>query len=159
MHAVAEAVKTELQGYADRGIFSNFTVSESSRSEELEFRFNWLAEAPFLLRLKTHKQELELKDILPSVPFRSSMDQEFRNFLKARSSESIPGHRRMDDSRFNFRCQNRKQKLSVLIGFDDQDAAAAARTSVNLLHEIFNNFLMEGPYQNYMVEVFNVPEE
>ena len=159
MHAVAEAVKTELQSYADRGIFSNFAVSESTRGEELEFRFNWLTEAPFLLRLKPRKQELELKDILPSVPFRSSMDQAFRKFLRARSDESVPAHRRMDDSRFSFSCQNRKQKLSILIGFNNEDAGAAARTAVNLLHEVFNNFLMEGPYQNYMVEVFNVPEE
>ena len=49
--------------------------------------------------------------------------------------------------------------LSVIIGFSEEDAAEAAKTTVNLLHEIFNNFLVEGPYQNYMVEFFNEPEE
>jgi len=39
------------------------------------------------------------------------------------------------------------------------DSSGVAKTAINLLHENFNNFLMEGPYQNYMVEVFNVPEE
>jgi len=39
------------------------------------------------------------------------------------------------------------------------DSAGVAKTAINLLHGNFNNFLMEGPYQNYMVEVFNVPEE
>jgi hypothetical protein len=39
------------------------------------------------------------------------------------------------------------------------DSSGVAKIVINLLHEIFNNFLMEGPYQNYMVEVFNVPEE
>ena len=39
------------------------------------------------------------------------------------------------------------------------DAGDATKTAVNLFHEIFNNFLAEGPYQNYMVEVFNEPEE
>ena len=38
------------------------------------------------------------------------------------------------------------------------DSAGVAKTAINLLHGNFNNFLMEGPYQNYMVEVFNVPE-
>jgi|GEM_PF-1208650 len=159
MHEVAEAVKTELQGYADRGIFRNFTVSDSARGAGMDFRFDWLTESPFLLRLNPRKPELELKEILPSVPFRSSMDREFREFLRARCDESVPAHRRMDSSRFSFNCQNRNQKLSILIGFNNEDASAAARTAVNLLHEIFNNFLLEGPYQNYMVEVFNVPEE
>ena len=39
------------------------------------------------------------------------------------------------------------------------DSSGVAKNVINLLHEIFNNFLMEGPYQNSMVEVFNVPEE
>ncbi len=39
------------------------------------------------------------------------------------------------------------------------DSSGVAKNVINLLHENFNNFLMEGPYQNYMVEVFNVPEE
>jgi len=47
----------------------------------------------------------------------------------------------------------------VSIGFLRDDAHLAVKASVNLLHEIFNNFLVEGPYQNYMVEVFNLPEE
>ena len=39
------------------------------------------------------------------------------------------------------------------------DTAGVAKTAINLLHGNFNNVLMEGPYQNYMVEVFNVPKE
>jgi len=159
MQAVATAVKSELQGYADRGIFRNLTVSQSARGEAVDFCFNWLTDSPFILRLKPGKPELELKDVLPSVPFRSEMDRDFRHFLKARSDESVVTHRRLDNARFSFSCRNRNEKLSVLIGFDNEDANAVARTAVNLLHEIFNNFLVEGPYQNYMVEVFNVPEE
>ena len=51
------------------------------------------------------------------------------------------------------------KKRSVIIGFNQVDAGGGAKNAINLLHEIFNNFLMEGPYQNYMLEVFNVPEE
>ena len=159
MQAVADAVKAELQSYADRGIFRNFTVSQSVRGEALDFRFNWLTESPFQLRLKPRKHELELKDVLPSVPFRSEMDRDFRQFLRARSDEGVIAHRRLDSSRFSFSCRNRNENLSVLIGFNSEDANAVTRTAVNLLHEIFNNFLVEGPYQNYMVEVFHVPEE
>ena len=87
------------------------------------------------------------------------MDKDFRAFLKQRCDSAIPTHRRLDAERFDFKCNNRQQKLSVTIGFSAADAGDAAKTAVNLLHEIFNNFLQEGPYQNYMVEVFDIPEE
>ena len=158
MSAVFADVKSELQAYSDRGIFQKFSAREPNGSNA-EFRFNWLAEKPFQLRLNTEKCELELKDVLPAVPYRSEMDRAFREFLIKRSDDSIPSHRRLDSERFSFQCKNRSKNLSIKIGFDSGDAGEAAKTSVNLLHEIFNNFLMEGPYQNYMVEVFNVPEE
>lgn len=158
MQELNGAVRTELQSYADRGVFRNFIVSNSGGST-VDFYFNWLAEVPFHLRLNTNKAELELKDVLPSIPFRSEMDTALRNFITARCDESLPDHRRLDASRFNFTCRNRQQNLSIKIGFDPIDAGDAAKTAINLLHEIFNNFLLEGPYQNYMVEVFNIPEE
>jgi hypothetical protein len=159
MQEVAAAVRAELQNYADRGIFQNFSVIESNSGSSVEYRFHWLAESPFRLKLNADKSELELKDVLPAVPYRSAMDRAFRDFLLARCDDSIPAHRRLDGERFNFTVRNRQQNLSVTIGFDPADSTVAAKTAVNLLHEIFNNFLQEGPYQNYMVEEFNVPEE
>jgi hypothetical protein len=156
---VFSTVKSELQSYADRGIFQNFSVAEDEAGNTAEFRFNWLSEAPFQLKLNTAKSELELKNILPAVPYRSDMDRAYRQFLTERCDASLPAHRRLDSERFSFQCKNRQAKLSVIIGFSENDGGEAARTAINLLHETFNNFLMEGPYQNYMVEVFNVPEE
>jgi hypothetical protein len=158
MQKLIGSVRTELQNYADRGIFRNFSVGDS-RGGVVDFRFNWLTGTPFHLRLNANKPELDLKDVLPSVPFRSSMDTALRNFIVQRCDESLPDHRRLDASRFNFTCRNRQQKISISIGFEPDDVCDAAKTAVNLLHEIFNNFLLDGPYQNYMVEVFNVPEE
>jgi len=159
MQEIVKVVSAELKGYADRGIFRNFSTVQSGNSRNVNFRFHWLAESPFHLTLNPAKPELVLKGVLPSVPFRSDMDREFRDFLRQRCDSSIPSHRRLDADRFEFSCRNRQQELSVTIGFQQRDAADAAKMAVNLLHEIFNNFLLDGPYQNYMVEVFNVPEE
>ncbi|MCH7815098.1 MAG: hypothetical protein IIC60_00885 [Proteobacteria bacterium] len=159
MQQIVRAVTSELQNYADRGIFQNFSRIQSADGSQVDFRFRWLATTPFHLKLNTSKPELELRNVLPAVPFRSEMDKAFRAFLIQRCDTSIASHRRLDGSRFAFNCRNRQQNLSVAIGFQARDAGAAAKTAVNLLHEIFNNFLAEGPYQNYMVETFNVPEE
>ena len=153
------AVKTALQNYADRGLFRNFSVANASHTNTAEFRFDWLTQTSFHLKLNVEKHQLVLQDILPCVPFRSDMDKAYRKFLVQRCDEALPAHRRLDGERFSFQCRNRKEKLSVSINFQPADAAAATKTALNLLHETFNNFLMEGPYQNYMVEVFNAPEE
>lgn len=158
MSTVFTAVKSELQNYADRGIFQNFSVRDPSAGRA-EFKFSWLAENPFQINLNLNKSELEVRDVLPAVPYRSDMDKALREFLSSRCDKSIPEHRRLDGDRFSFQCKNRADTVSIVIGFNSDDAGDAAKTSINMLHEIFNNFLMEGPYQNYMVEVFNVPEE
>lgn len=159
MQETVKAVSAELQNYADRGIFQNFSLVEQASNGSVKYRFHWLAEMPFNLTLYAQKSKIEIRDILPAVPFRSEMDKEFRIFLQQRSAESVPLHRRLDDQRFTFSCKNRQEKLSITIGFQVGDGGEAAKTAVNLLHEIFNNFLLEGPYQNYMVEFFNVSEE
>lgn len=157
MQTVIEAVSSELQSYAHRGIFQNFSQAPSATG--VDFRFHWLTEKPFHLQLNSKKSEIVLKAVLPAVPFRSDMDKAFRDFLNQRCDSSVPAHRRLNADRFDFNCRNRQKTLSVGIAFQSQDAADAAKTAVHLLHEIFNNFLLEGPYQHYMVEVFNVPEE
>ena len=158
MTKVLEVFRSELQTYADRGIFQNFSFINVG-DKFSEFKFHWMTEKPFLLRLNVVKHELELRRILPSVPYRSDMDNAFRRFLLERCAEEIPVHRLLDGTRLSIKAKNKNRDVSVLIGFSESDSRLAVKTSINLLHEIFNNFLVEGPYQNYMVEMFNLPEE
>lgn len=156
--AVAE-VKEALQEFADRGVFTQFKVSEPGGSRPADFQFQWLAESAFHLKLYESKRQLVIHKVLPGVPFRSSMDKEFREFLAGRSDKSVPRHRRLDSKRFSPQCRNSKGAISVALTFKKGDGSEATRTAISLLHEIFNNFLMEGPYQNYMVEIFGIAEE
>ena len=158
MTKVLEVFRSELQTYADRGIFQNFSCINVGEKVS-EFKFHWMTEKPFLLRLNVVKHELELRRILPSVPYRSDMDNAFRRFLLARCAEEVPNHRRIDGKRLSIKARNKNSDVSVSIGFSESDSRLAVKTSINLLHEIFNNFLVEGPYQNYMVEMFTLPEE
>ena len=108
MVTIHEVVRSELQTYADRGIFQNFSSSDLG-GKFSEFKFHWLTEKPFLLRLNVAKHELELKSVLPAVPFRSDMDKAFRNFLVERCSEGVPDHRKIDAKRFSI-----KQKIRTV---------------------------------------------
>ena len=158
MTKVFDVFKSELQTYADRGIFQNLSCN-NIENKVSEFKLHWMTDKQFTLRLNVVKHQLELRNILPSVPYRSDMDNAFREFLLSRCAEEIPVHRRLDGKRLTIKAKNKNGDVSVLIGFSEFDSRLAVKTSINLLHEIFNNFLVEGPYQNYMVEVFNLPEE
>ena len=80
MVGITDVVRSELQNYADRGIFQNFSVAGSG-SKNLNFKFNWLTKNSFSLLLNVDKSQLELQNLLPAVPYRSDMDKAFRNFL------------------------------------------------------------------------------
>ena len=118
MQETVKAVSAELQNYADRGIFQNFSLAEQAGKGSVNYRFHWLAEMPFNLRLNVQKSEIEIKDVLPAVPFRSKMDKEFRSFLQQRSAESIPSHRRLDDQRFTFSCKNLRRNYRLVLVFN-----------------------------------------
>ena len=164
VEATISNVQATLEDYAHRGVFQKFSVATADRGkakqeQQVSFNFRWLCEDNFRVILNPTKNTLELHEVLPAAPFRSEIDQAFRDFLKQRTDKSIPEHRRLDDQRFSFKCSNKNQKLSIRINFNSGDEQAAAKTAVNLYHEIFNHFLMDGPYQNYMIEHFGISEE
>jgi hypothetical protein len=160
---VTTAVTENLRDYADRGVFRNFSVidlAKSPRATQLtDYQFNWLSEAAVKMRLDPLNGSLRIIDILPGIPYRSAMDKALREFIHQRCDAQLPDHRRLDNEQIKFRLSNRRQTVSITLEFDLDSAALAARSAVQLLHEIFNNFLQEGPYHNYMVEFFNEPEE
>ena len=158
MTKVFDVFRSELQTYADRGIFQNLSCN-NIENKVSEFKFHWMTDKQFSMRLNVIKHQLELRNILLSVRYRSDMDNAFRRFLLARCAEEVPNHRRIDGKRLSIKARNKNSDVSVSIGFSESDSRLAVKTSINLLHEIFNNFLVEGPYQNYMVEMFNLPEE
>jgi hypothetical protein len=159
----AEATRA-LREYADRGVFRGFSHAVGRGGRD-ELRFRWLAGSTFLVRLDPASRSLTLYELLPNVPHRSEMDRAFRAFLRERSSDQLPEHRRIDPRRIAVGCANRGGKLSVALALrrrgavhEREDWAYAARKGVSLMNEIFHGFL-RGPYYDYMVENFGEPEE
>ena len=162
--SMVSEVTDELRSYAERGVFRKFSILPANRGlakarYQTCYKFNWLSETPINLVLNPKKSSLNIVDVLPGIAYRSNMDKEFRSFLRDRTAAEVPEHRKLDDQRFKISCTNRHQCLSVSIGFENKDGRAAVKQVINLIHEIFNNFLHEGYYQNYVVEHFNEPEE
>lgn len=160
--ASTEAARA-LREYADRGVFRGFSHDADSVGRD-ELRFRWLAGSTFRVRVDPESRRLTFLELLPNVPHRSAMDRAFREFVRGRSSENLPEHRRIDSRRVAVSCTNRGGRVSVALALrrrgakEREDWAYAARKGVSLVNEIFQGFL-RGPYYEYMVQNFGEPEE
>ena len=153
-----------LREYAERGVFRGFAVASGQGGRE-DFEFRWLAGGTFHVRLDPRSRRLTFSDVLPNVPRRSAMDRAFRAWVRDRSSDGLPEHRRIDPRRLTVACTNRGGSVSVALALRRRGAASeredweyAARKGVSLVNEIFHGFL-RGPYNEYMVQNFGEPEE
>lgn len=152
----ADAVALVFQSYADRGIFRGFGVH--GRGDLVEYRFLWHGDQPHLVRVDAGARRLTFRDLLPGIPYRSTMDRALRTFLIERSSSSLPEHRRIDPAKTEIKAFGRRGTVSIEARVLDGDFDYASAKLVKLVNEIFLGFLA-GPYEGYMIEHFGAPEE
>ncbi len=153
----SEIILACLQKYADRGIFRGFGA-RPGRGGGLECRFLWHAPEPHRLRFEPRRNALVFVDLLPAIPYPSAMDRSVRSYIAGRNSENLPEHRRLDPAKANAGCRNRAGAVSIEVRCLDGDFEYAATRAVKLINEVFLDFLA-GPYDGYMIEQFDAPEE
>ena len=158
------AAGSALREYAERGVFRGFAEAPR-RDGRRDFEFRWLADTTFRVRLDARAGRLTWSDVLPGVASRSAMDRAFRAWLRERSSDRLPEHRRIDPRRVSVTCTNRGGRLSIALALRRrggraarEDWSYAARKGVLLVNEVFHGFL-RGPYYEYMVRNFGELEE
>lgn len=94
--------------------------------------------------------------VLPNVPADSEMYSELKGFIKSRHSDKVPEHRRIDSRKAQVRSYNRGGNVSLTLTVVDDEFEYCAGKLVNLVHEIFMAFLIDGSYYEYMVETFDL---
>ena len=156
-HAL-DAVVEQLRSYATRGVFREFSANVVS-VRKVDFRFVWLTTKPLHAQFDARSSVLKLVDLLPGVEPRSSMDRALRSFLKARFSTTLPAHRRLSSALIRgLRCSNRNGRVTIGLTLNRRRPGEGARQAVLLISEIFQGFLA-GPYHEYMVVNFDIPED
>ena len=154
--AIADVTEL-LQGYADRGIFRRFQVLRKGPAAAA-YRFVWLKDAVFTLRIDVNSGVVRFADVLPAIDYRSYMDRQLRAFLKDRTSGNVPEHRRVGHDLGELKCTNTNGSISIQLRVKDDQWERATRAAVNLVGDVFHNFL-SGPYHEYLVKHFQTPEE
>jgi hypothetical protein len=87
------------------------------------------------------------------------MCRELKAFLKARQSEEMLEHRRVNPAKARLALGNKRGIISVTVTVKDGDFDYATRKIIHIVHEIFLIFLVDGPYFEYMVEHLGLDED
>lgn len=150
-------VVTQLQSYASRGVFREFTVKQARHVSE--FRFVWLSPRAIRAKYDGKSGIFTLIDLLPDISPKSRMDVALRTFLKSRFSRVLPAHRRLSKSLVKkLVCVNRRRTVSLRLTLSKKSAGEGAKQAIHLVSELFQNFLA-GPYHEYMVKNFDLRED
>lgn len=147
-----DAVRENLQAYADRGIFRGFTEAKPGH-----FKFVWLIQHQMELIVDTAKGELRFKQLLPGVPAKSPLYAELKSFVQYRHDRDLPEHRRIDPKRAELACTNRGGLVSISLKVKNKEYEYGVNRIVNLVHELFLHLRESQP--EYLVENFDVPQE
>lgn len=148
-------VRQTLAGYAERGIFRAYGDVRSDRGRSY-FSFRWHTEVPFDLVFDPARRELIFRNLLPEVGARSAMYADLKTFLRARSSPAVPAHRRIDPRKAGVKPRQRAGSVSLVMSLRDGHLEYGVRKAVNVIHELFVEFLRHPLYHEYMVKHFGL---
>lgn len=148
-------VRRTLAAYAERGIFRAYGDVRSSGGRSY-FSFRWHTEVPFDLVFNAARRELIFRDLLPGIDARSAMYAELKKFIRARSSRALPAHRRLDPRKAVLKPTQRAGTVSLVISLRDDHLEYGVRKAVNVIHELFVEFLRNPLYYEYMVKHFGL---
>jgi hypothetical protein len=148
-------VRQTLESYATRGIFRAYGAQLSAR-EGSRFSFQWHANATFTLVYAPSRRELTFRDLLPGVEGRSRMYRDLRAFVTSRTAPTLPEHRRIDPRKARVAVRNRHGRVSLVVSLRGPHLEYGVRKAVNLVHEVFVDFLRNPLYFTYMVEHFQL---
>jgi hypothetical protein len=150
-------VRSELERYAQRGVFRSFSETASGNGNS-EFRFNWLWNLPFQVTFEAQRGALSFKKLLPNVAAESNLNAGLKAFLKDYASAERPPHRRIDADRVALRYSNRRGTVALTFLIASDQYSYGVQRAINLINELFIGFL-NLRYPEYMVKNFHLPEE
>ncbi len=148
-----DAVRGCLKEYADRGVFRGYT-ERPARLGRIVFRFSWLAREPYDLQYEPRTGTFVFLNVLPNVPARTPLARALKTFVKGRSAESLPEHRRIDPARAVVSAFVRGGDMRLRVVARRGEHAYGANRVVNLMHEVYlhlHSYFPEYLWENYDV--------
>jgi len=151
-----EIVTKTLEFYAQKGVFRAFSCIARSK-DAVRYRLQWHKDRSFDLTYDVPRQSLRFEVVLPKVPL--AMYEDFKRFVGERQAPELPEHRRIDSDKVRITCSRRNGDISVLFRARGGDLEYAVRRLIDLVHEVYQVFLRDGLYYEYMIETFEVDRD
>lgn len=157
---LARAATAALQGYADRGVFRGFSVTDAPRGDR-RFEFLWLTRRPMVLRLSPARQLLVFERLFPAADRVPGVVEALRAAVRSASSVARPPHRRIDARRAKMTCRfhhgDGSLRLSFVGSARGAGDGAAVRASLGFVNELF--LLLHECYPEYLIGQFGASAE
>ena len=144
-----------LEEYAARGVFQGFSRGEAG-GKRGQYRISWHRQQLFDVTYNGAKKSLRIACVLPQVPAKSAMYREFKLWLKARTDDALPDHRRCDSQKATLKTYNRSGDIALTLQMLDDDLEYSVRKLVSLVNEIYLDFLSSGLYFDWLIETFDL---
>lgn len=125
-----------------------------SRGGKAHYRVRWHYESDLILTFDPKTNTLRFPVLFPGVDEAPAMYKALRAYVKRRQSQDLPEHRRIDENRIKVSLSKRNGVVSLSFKSLDGDIAYATKKLVHLVHELFIDFLRDGPYYDYLVDEF-----
>jgi hypothetical protein len=117
----------------------------------------WHKERFYDLIFDPGKRSLRFPVVLPKVP--RPMYEAFKNFIASRQSTETLAHRRIDPKKVRISCSRKNGNISLLFISKDNDLEYTTQKLINLMHEVFMDFLRDGLYYEYTIETFDLDRD
>jgi len=151
-----EPVRSTLEDYARRGVFSGFGEADGPGVKTV-FSFIWLHNRHMELTLDPASKALRFDRILPGVQAGTPLALDLKRLIEQLRSDEVPAYRRVDPARAALTCSIRQDHLSVRIAVKKNDYEYAVNRMINVAHELF--VYLRSAWPEYLIEYFNEPED
>jgi hypothetical protein len=115
----------------------------------------WHQDQFFDLVFDARKHSLRVAVVLPKTS--PEMYGSFKKFVAARQSEETLEHRRIDPKKVRISCSRKNGNIGLLFTARDSDDQYATQKLINLMHEVYLDFLQD--YYEYTIETFDLDRD
>jgi len=147
-------VKNLIDEYIARGVFRAASLPRQRNGEA--FRLVWFQNQEMMLEADERRSQARLLNVLPTVTSRSTLDRELRGWLRARSDQKLPAHRRLDPAEMQAKLVNRAGQMQLTMTSLKGDVFPAVRKLLHLTNELYLDFLSAPERYHWIVETFEL---
>jgi hypothetical protein len=146
-----QIVSNVLDGYLNRGFFC--ALSKLSESPKLTaYTVVWHRNRRLLLEIDYESRTITVENLLPGLTLESPMGRDLVAFLGEFRSRRMPRHRRIDARIGAVHCIEGEGGVSLSLAMRGTNYEAGVRKIVQIVHELFLDFLLSGPYRQYQID-------